>query len=140
MAHNTTYAYTAGIIDGEGCVRIAKIKKKNPLHSTQYLLRVSVKMTDLPLLEWLKLQWGGNIYKKKLVPGRKQQWDWVIQAKAARDVLSLIRPYTMVKSQQIDVAMSLILSPTGRKILPDELAQRETLFMSIKELNTRGTS
>ena len=48
-------AYTAGIIDGEGCICLDKHGK----HGIE--LKVSVGNTKEWLLQWLKMQYGGNI-------------------------------------------------------------------------------
>ena len=126
--------YTAGLIDGEGCIRLDKYPKKSPGHNIQYVLRVSVKMSNLQVLELMKEIWGGNIYVKKKVDGRKQQWDWVIQALRARNMLKLVYPHLIVKQRQCKVALDFKLQPTGKKISGYIMGKRENMYLKLREL------
>ena len=58
-------AYSAGIFDGEGWAIIAPYNHNSIFNGTVYprhRIRIGVSNTLLPMLEWLKHTWGGNIY------------------------------------------------------------------------------
>ena len=56
-------AYTAGIIDGEGCIFLSHIRRKNG--NIQYCIRVTVSDTNEWLIHWLHFNFGGHILLKK---------------------------------------------------------------------------
>lgn len=57
MDKQIIYAYTAGIIDGEGTITLTKIHSSNEF---RYPV-VSVSSTTYSFLEYLKLHFGGTI-------------------------------------------------------------------------------
>ena len=84
----TDLAYTAGIIDGEGCIYISK------------------QSNDEWLCQWLKFTWGGSIYR---IEPKKERWsiawDWTIQTNQAYIFLKTILPYLQLKRQQAEIAI-----------------------------------
>lgn len=99
-----TLAYAAGIIDGEGCVSIAKVNptKGNRRTTPGYELYVTVKSTDLELIAWLRSTFAGNVTdhahdKSRQVIGWKPPATWRITSKQAADFLALMLPYLKIK-------------------------------------------
>lgn len=96
----TDKAYTAGIMDGEGCIRLQK----------NYGLDVSVGNTDLDLLMWLKEHWGGKIHPNRWhSPTRnaKPFYHWRICGGDAFPMLRAILPYMVVKHNRAQKALEL---------------------------------
>ena len=93
-------AYTAGIMDGEGCIYI--YKEKNNI----YEMRVSVGSTDEWLPMWLKLVYGGTARLKRPASDNwSALWEWCIRTKEAMLFLNLILPYLHLKRPQAEIAI-----------------------------------
>lgn len=99
--------YFAGLFDGEGCVLINKSKPKanqNPC----YTLHVVVAMVDRRPLDLLVKTYGvGTIYdahygRLTLSPAFQMK----AAANGAAKFLRAIRPYTIIKSDEIDIALA----------------------------------
>ena len=109
MKNKYLLAYTAGIIDGEGCILIArgiKMKSKIPYHQ----LQVVVSNTNLWLCEWLKMQYGGSITKdrRSLIKGSLSKniiHKWFLSSKPAAKFLETILPYLYLKRAQAELAV-----------------------------------
>lgn len=101
----TILAYTAGLVDGEGCIKISinKPNKKNGGKLDKHYLDVNVTNTNKEVIYWLKNEFGGSVYTtygecqgKK----HKQIWRWTIVSNQAKDFLKLIYPYFIIKKEQ----------------------------------------
>ena len=96
-------AYYAGLFDGEGSVYIAKQYKR----SDGLCLVVSIAMTDTVALKSLVRDFGGCLSTCGRMPKpshHKQPYKWTVKSQKAITFLRTIRPYTLVESEQIDVA------------------------------------
>lgn len=90
-------SYTAGIIDGESCVRL----KKCGSYGYHYL-DVEVENINFNLISWLKKTYGGNIYKQERSGNRQTIYRWGLFGTKAYIFFKLIRPYVIVKQDAID--------------------------------------
>lgn len=88
-------AWSAGVIEGEGCFVFSKDKRSN--HHTA---AVQVEMTDFDTIEKLQTIFGGTIvesnYPSKLKknPNGKPSWRWkLVRQKEVFDCLLRIMPY-----------------------------------------------
>ncbi|MDO8534616.1 MAG: LAGLIDADG family homing endonuclease [Xanthobacteraceae bacterium] len=133
-------AYLAGMLDAEGCVGIAKDRyKKTPHHK----LQVSVSNTDLSLLEGLKSEFGGFICSvKRYKKHHRLGYQWYITSGPAGGLLAAVKPYTVAKVDQIDVAIDFV---EGKIRLPNlsaanhpEMLRREALYQAMMALNRKG--
>lgn len=104
-----TLAYTAGFIDGEGCIAINKVLPTRYI-SHSYSLSVSVSSTDEASVKWLHSTFGG--YAKSRVgqpsmtkPEWRPAWEWSIHANHAQQFLKRILPYLKIKHHQANVAI-----------------------------------
>ncbi|MCJ7828131.1 MAG: LAGLIDADG family homing endonuclease [Dehalococcoidia bacterium] len=79
---NSTLAYTAGIMDGEGCISITCNKKKSSRKGIEYRIRVNVANTNEWLVNWLKFNFGGCVTKARPRENCKQMYQWVLSSKA----------------------------------------------------------
>lgn len=127
-------AYTAGLFDGEGSVGIYC-----PVGGHHHV-QVHLSSTDADILLWLKELFGGYVGSmtrpKDLV--RKPAWQWVVSSNGAKEFLQLIRPYSKMKGDQIDVALEFysLVNVVGRRniLTTVELDARESLAQRLKVL------
>lgn len=97
-------AYTAGIMDGEGSIGIAKHKSKSC--RTGYTLELCVQVTtsDEWLCQWLKFGFGGSLSHSTNSAGNPM-WHWIIVARKASQFLRLICPHLKLKQPQAKLAI-----------------------------------
>ena len=132
-------AYIAGFFDGEGCVRINKRLRErwNP----EYSLFLSIGQKDGFTLDWIKSLFGGNVYQTK----RDNSFTWTISNKKAYFFLKEIYPYSQYKKPQIELAIQFmeqqIMKAKRHKgeqsqatLLPKDIAERETMYLEMKNL------
>ena len=98
------YAYTAGIIDGEGSIGLERCggKKYN-----RYAIRVIVGNTNEWLCQLLAFSFGGSLHlRPSKNPKHQDCWIWSISARQAATFLSLVLPYLQIKRPQAELALS----------------------------------
>lgn len=94
--------YLAGLFDGEGCVNFT-IRGK----SKQLIIRVTIVNTDENILKILNAQFGGMMTVKQ----NPKQPTWKTfraitwRGDMAEEFLKLIEPYSIIKSNQIKLAL-----------------------------------
>ena len=140
------YAYAAGLIDGEGCIRIARsrVVPTNENRSVCYSIELQIRMTDRSPLDYLQELFGlGHIYA---TASSKPQWKdtyvWMCKSGQVTKVLRLVRPYLIIKARQADLALEFDgrLRVVGFKSrVPEALiTQRDRLYQQMRRLNARG--
>ena len=143
---NEELAWVAGIIDGEGYIRIARrifIPKSLPNSKVYYRLEVFVGMVHKPSIE--KLQSIFNKGKIKIVTPDKNKnhvrvvWRWILSQYESVDVLKFILPYLITKKDEALVALEFakLNDKRGRKIkklTQEDWNAKDSLFIKIKEL------
>src|ERR1043165_2799882 len=95
-----TIPYLAGIIDGEG--HFCRPRNKNGEGRAFMQSRIIVTNTHLPLLESIKVTYGGSIRVR--TPSRTNNlvcYTWSITGKRAEELARLLQPYLIVKSEQV---------------------------------------
>jgi hypothetical protein len=100
---NTNHAYVAGLIDGEGCIRLQVSK-------ATYRASVWVGMTEvaLPLLTNLREEWGGSLYRLRPATERwSAAWTWVVHGTNAGTLLRVVQPYLQLKQEQARLALEV---------------------------------
>lgn len=119
--NNTTLAYIAGILDGEGYIGVAK-------NSGYASLRVRVVNCRRDLLEWLMGMFGGYIVEKpKTGPTSNQCYEWNCDQKER--FLKLMKPYIRLKRPQMEVGLAFLSLPHGA------VEKKLRLVEKIKHLN-----
>lgn len=105
MADTKTAVYFAGFFDGEGSVAI---------YPRKYV--VSLTNTDIRPLLLAESLWGGSIATQREDElGVQTIYRWQIYGHSARAFLEEIRPFVMVKGEQIDWYLeALAFVPVGR--------------------------
>lgn len=132
-----TICYMAGIIDGEGSIQI-EIQSKNHVRKVDYFsIRLLVINTDLNLMKWLELIYGGKISKRKLIPNRRQCYKWNICSFRAADILKECLPYMIVKKRQAEVLIEFMNSkPENTWNVTNQTQEyRRFLYDKLKLLN-----
>ena len=93
-------AYAAGLIDGEGCIRIGKYTD----HKTQelrYRGQLSIGMTSRAAVEWMRDRMGGNFYIYRTSYDKaKPAYNWTMRSTEAAALLSAILPHLIIKREQ----------------------------------------
>lgn len=135
--------YLAGLFDGEGYVYIFKKTRGNHIG---YYLSTGITMCHRPTLEAIHQQFGGHLNGNRAElrnPNNRTQFMWGAANKAAADFLKQIRPYTIIKADEIDIGLELqrhieeIGYPTKEQ--REEVRNyREELFQKCKALKDRS--
>ena len=92
------WAYAAGYVDGEGCIRIDK-----------YTLRIEISSCYPGCLKWLEENFGGKFSLKAVAIGpTRRSYRWIINAKDAGEFLIGILPYSKEKKTQAKLAIQFL--------------------------------
>lgn len=132
-------AYTAGIVDGEGCVAINV--SRNRSSNICYYPYVSVKNTDMVLTGWLLETFGGRVTYASGTNRHKATYTWRLYGRNAHNFLELTLPYLKLKWRQAEIALELqerIECKNVTALSQDETAVRAGLADEIHSLNRRG--
>lgn len=113
MNKKTDYAWAAGVIDGEGCIFIARQKPGNGGRITMtYRLCIKVTMGHLPTIMRLSKIFGFTGSRHKVCQiGWNPAYSWIVAADLARNVLEKIKPYAVTKKKEISVAFEFLNLP-----------------------------
>ena len=109
-------AYTAGIVDGEGCILVShqptRYKGHNPerigVVYRSYYCRVAVSMTDSVVVPWLYKNFGGSLCRDKIAyRGSNALFEnrWIVATGDAEPFLRAIYPYLKLKQRQAKIAL-----------------------------------
>lgn len=151
---NKTYlAYIAGFVDGEGCVTLSRIYRKdmrnnNPKFVESVWGNVQIGMAHIPkqaeLLKEFRDKFGGY-YAEFTSKGvnQKDTLFWRLTSHKASEFLKIILPYLRVKHRQAEIVIrmqELTKNNRGKKTNPseEEMQERQNLINEIRILNKRG--
>ncbi len=97
MENQIIYAYTAGIIDGEGTITLTKTHSHNEF---RYPV-LSITSTTYSFLEYLKSHFGGTIVSNKVYErNHKPSWHWTLVGNKVLDLLPKVMPYMLEPSKK----------------------------------------
>jgi hypothetical protein len=105
----TDLAWSAGIVDGEGCITIygrpGRVSRKGV---RALALVLTVTNTDPRMLVKLKYMFGGNLKRspERRISARRPCFTWLITGKPCARVLGLIYPYLVIKKEQADIGIA----------------------------------
>jgi hypothetical protein len=100
----TALAWTAGLIDGEGCIVIAKANRKL-LKNPHYKMHVQVAMCHKLTINHLHEMFGGSITARKAKGNNRASWTWTIYNQQAFKLLKMLLPYLVTKKAEANVAI-----------------------------------
>jgi hypothetical protein len=134
-------AYIAGIIDGEGCIRIGHV---GPLKRTLYLT-IAVGMCHRGVIEWLQAKLSSGTIKvnnhTKVRDGWNPQWLVRIHGKRAQLLCKAILPYMIVKREHAEIAAAFPCDCRSGPLVmlsPEVQEQRSKFAERMRVLNYRG--
>lgn len=87
MITPTEAAYIAGIVDGEGCLRLAS------------QARLDIANTSPELINWLQSKVGGKVYLQPQRLGNKPVYRLQLRYSEIKTTLELVLPYMVVKKE-----------------------------------------
>lgn len=147
-------AYAAGVLDSDGCVCVARQKRRNGL-SVYYTIAVNVTMNTDEVPLWFQSKFGGKLSKTtpSKQPGNERFtpiWRWAVYCSNAACFLRLVAPYLKLKKYRATLAIELQGEPQtvlkrgehGR-ILPlsdIEVERKKALAILIREENSKTNS
>lgn len=140
----TTKAYLAGLIDGEGFVGVTRARTSKSAKSckrgTSYRLVVGVTMTDRRPLDFAMSSTGLGKVAQKTIPngGRRIPFVWNVWSREAYHLLEVLLPHLLVKREVAGVCLefqSLMRFPGKFGLSDEEWNRREQLWAACKELN-----
>lgn len=135
----TDLAWSAGFVDGEGCIALCKHAQKiKGVEYRCFVLRLSVTNTDLRCLERLKSMFGGSINQAnhKGREHHKPCWTWYCtSAKAERALIALL-PFLFSKKEQAElgIASRRYIQSNGRPRTADSIAGQEHAYTQLRHL------
>lgn len=103
MTRAEKVAWSAGFIDGEGCILITN-NVSGSGRKRRKCLRLTVSQKDRRPLEFLQEIWGGTI----AINRRGEEfrlWQWNVSTKAAAEVLEEVAPMLIGKKDQALLAI-----------------------------------
>lgn len=105
MADTKESIYFAGFFDGEGSVAI---------YPRKYV--VSLTNTDIRPLVRAQELWGGGLSRQRVdLAGVQVIWRWQIYGQKATPFLIDIRPFVLIKGEQVDIFLAVLkVIPTAR--------------------------
>ena len=133
----TDLAWTAGIIDGEGCIHIRKSQAYGAHLFPRYELNLSVRMCHEGTIRRLQALFGGTIFYEKGDETRLERWNWSPCRTIGGEVLQKVKPYLVTKKLEAKAALEFLEIPNGRRGIktPDSiLALREKFYLQVRKL------
>lgn len=146
-------AYAAGLFDGEGGVAISGTKRQgvgrtnHTIDHVRWTKRIYLGNTHRGVLDALAETFGGTIVLWRVGPDRAHHrpfYMWNIYGEEARAFLFAIRPYLLIKREQVDLWLEFMgtmqprSSPGFKPHLPAGIAERRLeLYAALLALNGR---
>jgi len=134
MVSDTQAAYFAGLFDGEGSCGIYSVGKR------QSEFRISITNCDPRPLQAVLTLFGGRVRRREAQPNRASKrpiYEWYRHGQSSEEFLICIRPYTIIKSEQIDVyltARTFLVGKGNKKAMRNDvgLLQAEHTLKALK--------
>lgn len=137
MPSKTELAYAAGLFDGEGSISASRSS-----HSpANWRVIVAVSMCDKAPVEFMARVFGGRALEiKQKTKSGKAIYQWAVYCRNAAEVLKLLLPYLLVKSDKARDAIALAALMRSRTtqrvtITEEEAAQRKAIADRIRAAN-----
>lgn len=144
---DTDLAYMAGIVDGEGCLYISKIPKKDGdgYISEHYRGLLKIDNTDKALIEWLNEVFSGtNSAATRSTSSRKferEVFSWIATGDRLLNLCEQILSYLVIKKKHCENMIKFRKTYTtalgSNKISDENLAIRQTCLEESRKLNSR---
>jgi|CXWL01.1.fsa_nt_gi hypothetical protein len=126
MENNSmTYAYAAGLIDGEGTITLQKSGKNSKVRHAC----VSASSTTEELLTFLKNTFGGTVSKRKprgAYKNHSQDYSWSIKNRVAVSCIEKIAPFLREpeKQRRATLILNRYFVEVGGCYTPEQLKEK----------------
>ena len=134
------YAYTAGLVDGEGTITIVyhKPDKKRKIAAC-YGVHISIANTDVRAFLKIQEVFGGSIYTVVDRRGYRTVYSWDLSRKNTKKFLTAIMPYLVIKKAQAELVMKFLKAfpkrARGQKLPDDVVDDRRAYYEEMRKLN-----
>lgn len=121
---DTDWAYLAGLIDGEGSIRIEKGSTR--YHHSPTTPTITLTNTSTKMIDWALDKFGGHLYKKK----NRSCWDIYWLGKDVVSLLEGIYPFLTAKKDQAEIVLAYrkLVGKSGQgRIPPADLEKRQIM-------------
>ena len=139
-----TLAYMAGLIDGEGCFYVGKVKQGRYGNGWQFHTALVISSCDEIIIQWLETTFGGIREHRYRWTSKKANFrpvfTWRSQGPMLDYLCPLLLPYLIIKKVQCQVMIEMrsTYKNIGSRRLPDEVAEtRIRLIERMHSLNSR---
>jgi hypothetical protein len=138
------FSYIAGIIDGEGSIRLQKNKLKENWNYS-YHLQLCCGMVTKEIPDLLCATLGGTVREERVVDSRSI-WRWTLTGRyQIYAVLKILQPFLRVKKEHAKVAMEFCEKWKNPKrnhrlwvVDNQQISMREDAYQKIHKLNAVG--
>ncbi len=140
----TDRAYIAGLLDGEGCIGVDKIKSRHSARELDFKLRIIITNCNSDVLFWLKQTVGSGCvyqYKKSGNKNWRPVHRWQVVSEQARAFLLEVYPYLRIKKEIAEIVLQLPKLPPSAKGLgrsDRHYSQQSAVYHLAKNKNRRG--
>ncbi len=121
-------SYLAGFFDGEGSINL--LTRKRNKWNTEYQITVAIGQKDGATLDWIKDNFGGNVYLVK----RDGSFFWACSNRQAKLFLEKLLPYLRYKKPQAELALTYFEYVRTNPISEKELVRRENIRQGLMNL------
>ncbi len=139
-------SYLAGLIDGEGCIFIARNLRKGRKNYA-YSMQIKIAMTNEKAVSYIHKTFGGSFYYKK--PTKKEhlkQSVWLVCGQEALAILKAIKDYLIGKVEQCKLGITFqeYLNSSPREGYKKTQLSNEAMlfceesFIKMKQLKENG--
>jgi hypothetical protein len=137
-------AYLAGIIDGEGCFYIGRVKQGKYGNGYQWHAVLKVTNCDEELIIWLENTFGGAKQSRYRWTSKKAftrpVYSWTASGPMLDYLIFLIYPYLIIKKKHCAIMGKYrnTCDNIGSKRLSDHTTELRTQYMTeLRQLNSR---
>lgn len=133
MSWQISDQWAAGFFDGEGSVSVVRRQRGGFI---EHHLSVQVGQNDRRPLDAMCAEYRGSTCNTKTPSGC---WRWRIHGKSAESFLQRIQPYSIVKAEQIALALELraLVGAPGRRVPPEVWEQKEAIWKRLMVVKGR---
>jgi len=130
------FAYAAGLIDGEGCIRIQRQTTKE---TYTVVVQISMTVKARSVLLAMQREFGGNLYSQDF---KREKWadqiQWRMNGAAAASFLRKVAPLLMLKRSQAELAIALEDMRTSKGWTPKTRKKAAQMKDQMHALNQKG--
>lgn len=136
MFNHDHLVYIASMIDGEGSLCIEKQSPYKSRKVVYYSIRLLIVNTNVPLMDWLLVNFGGTVRKRKQVENRRTCYQWNLFSHKAIAILKECLPFMIIKKRHAEIIIEFMsLDKKGWNVPVDVQVRREELYLELKHIN-----